>query len=211
MLTAVIDYKSGNLHSAVKAFEKIADENSLGSVEITSDPDIISNADRLVLPGDGAFPACKNALERSEVFEALKYAVCAKGTPFLGICVGMQLMANQGSEFELTNGLGWINGEVEKIKVDDPKLKIPHMGWNDIIIDCDHPILKEIRDGDHFYFVHSYQMKVFSKEQRLAHASYGGDITAIVAKDNMAGLQFHPEKSSHSGMKIIQNFLAWAP
>ena len=211
MLTALIDYKSGNLHSAVKAFEKIADENSLGSVEITSDPDIISNADRLVLPGDGAFPACKNALERSEVFEALKYAVCAKGTPFLGICVGMQLMANQGSEFELTNGLGWINGEVEKIKVDDPKLKIPHMGWNNIIIDCDHPILKEIRDGDHFYFVHSYQMKVFSKEQRLAHASYGGDITAIVAKDNMAGLQFHPEKSSHSGMKIIQNFLAWKP
>ena len=211
MLTALIDYKSGNLHSAVKAFEKIADENSLGSVEITSDPDIISNADRLVLPGDGAFPACKNALERSEVFEALKYAVCAKGTPFLGICVGMQLMANQGSEFELTNGLGWINGEVEKIKVDDPKLKIPHMGWNDIIIDCDHPILKEIKDGDHFYFVHSYQMKVFSKEQRLAHASYGGDITAIVAKDNMAGLQFHPEKSSHSGMKIIQNFLSWAP
>ena len=211
MLTALIDYKSGNLHSAVKAFEKIADENSLGSVEITSDPDIISNADRLVLPGDGAFPACKNALERSEVFEALKYAVCAKGTPFLGICVGMQLMANQGSEFELTNGLGWINGEVEKIKVDDPKLKIPHMGWNDIIIDCDHPILKEIKDGDHFYFVHSYQMKVFSKEQRLAHASYGGDITAIVAKDNMAGLQFHPEKSSHSGMKIIQNFLAWTP
>ena len=211
MLTALIDYKSGNLHSAVKAFEKIADENSLGSVEITSDPDIISNADRLVLPGDGAFPACKNALERSEVFEALKYAVCDKGTPFLGICVGMQLMANQGSEFELTNGLGWINGEVEKIKVDDPKLKIPHMGWNDIIIDCDHPILKEIRDGDHFYFVHSYQMKVFSTEQRLAHASYGGDITAIVAKDNMAGLQFHPEKSSHSGMKIIQNFLAWAP
>ena len=211
MLTALIDYKSGNLHSAVKAFEKIANENSLGSVEITSDPDIISNADRLVLPGDGAFPACKNALERSEVFEALKYAVCAKGTPFLGICVGMQLMANQGSEFELTNGLGWINGEVEKIKVDDPKLKIPHMGWNDIIIECDHPILKEIKDGDHFYFVHSYQMKVFSKEQRLAHASYGGDITAIVAKDNMAGLQFHPEKSSHSGMKIIQNFLAWAP
>jgi glutamine amidotransferase len=211
MLTALIDYNSGNLHSAVKAFEKIANENSLGSVEITSDPDIISNADRLVLPGDGAFPACKNALERSEVFEALKYAVCAKGTPFLGICVGMQLMANQGSEFELTNGLGWINGEVEKIKVDDPKLKIPHMGWNDIIIDCDHPILKEIKDGDHFYFVHSYQMKVFSKEQRLAHASYGGDITAIVAKDNMAGLQFHPEKSSHSGMKIIQNFLAWAP
>ena len=211
MLTALIDYKSGNLHSAVKAFEKIANENSLGSVKITSDPDIISNADRLVLPGDGAFPACKNALERSEVFEALKYAVFAKGTPFLGICVGMQLMANQGSEFELTNGLGWINGEVEKIKVDDPKLKIPHMGWNDIIIECDHPILKEIKDGDHFYFVHSYQMKVFSKEQRLAHASYGGDITAIVAKDNMAGLQFHPEKSSHSGMKIIQNFLAWAP
>ena len=211
MLTALIDYKSGNLHSAGKAFEKIANENSLGSVKITSDPDVISNADRLVLPGDGAFPACKNALEGSEVFEALKYAVFEKGTPFLGICVGMQLMASKGSEFELTNGLGWINGEVEKIKVDDPKLKIPHMGWNDIIIDCHHPILKEIKNGDHFYFVHSYQMKVFSIEQRLAHASYGGDITAIVAKGNMAGLQFHPEKSSHSGMKIIQNFLAWAP
>ena len=150
MLTALIDYKSGNLHSAGKAFEKISNENSLGSVKITSDPDIISTADRLVLPGDGAFPACKNALERSEVFEALKYAVFAKGTPFLGICVGMQLMANKGSEFEPTNGLGWINGEVEKIKVDDPKLKIPHMGWNDIILDCEHPILKEIKDLNNY-------------------------------------------------------------
>ncbi len=211
MLTALIDYESGNLHSALKAFEVISNKNSLGSVKITSDPDIISNADRLVLPGDGAFPACKHALERSEIFEALKYAVFAKGTPFLGICVGMQLMANKGFEFEPTNGFGWINGEVEKITLDDADLKIPHMGWNEIIIDNDHPILNEIKNGDHFYFIHSYQMKVFSQEQRLAHVSYGGDITAIVAKDNMVGLQFHPEKSSLSGMKIIRNFLAWKP
>jgi len=211
MLTALIDYDSGNLHSALKAFEIISNENSLGSVKITSDPDIISNADRLVLPGDGAFPACMRALEKSEIFEALKYAVFTRGKPFLGICVGMQLMANKGFEFELTNGFGWINAEVEKIRVNDPDLKIPHMGWNEIIIDNDHPILSEIKNGDHYYFVHSYQMKVFSQEQQLAHVSYGGDITAIVAKDNMVGLQFHPEKSSRSGMKIIKNFLAWKP
>ena len=140
------------------------------------------------MPGDGAFPACKQTLERSEIFEALKYAVFAKGTPFLGICVGMQLMANKGFEFEPTNGFGWINGEVEKITLDAPNLKIPHMGWNEIIIDSDHPILNEIKNGDHYYFIHSYQMKVFSQEQRLAYVSYGGDITAIVAKDNMVGL-----------------------
>ena len=211
MLTALIDYESGNLHSALKAFEKISSENSLGSVTITNDPEIISNADRLVLPGDGAFPACKAALEKSEVFEALKHAVLAKRRPFLGICVGMQLMAKKGFEFEPTNGLNWINGQVERIQLDDPSLKIPHMGWNEIAIDYDHAILKDIKNGDHFYFVHSYQMRVFSHEELLAHVDYGGDITAIVAKDNMVGLQFHPEKSSQSGMKLIQNFLEWAP
>ena len=151
MLTALVDYESGNLHSALKAFEVISNKNSLGSVKITSDPDIISSADKLVLPGDGAFPACKHTLERSEIFEALKYAIFAKGTPFLGICVGMQLMANKGFEFEPTNGFGWINGEVEKITLDAPNLKIPHMGWNEIIIDNGHPILNEIKNGDHFY------------------------------------------------------------
>ena len=211
MLTALIDYESGNLHSALKAFEKISSENSLGSVTLTTDPEIISNADRLVLPGDGAFPACKAALEKSEVFEALKHAVLDKGRPFLGICVGMQLMAKKGFEFEPTNGLNWINGQVERIELDDPSLKIPHMGWNEIAIDHDHAILKDIKNGDHFYFVHSYQMRVFSHKERLAHVDYGGDITAIVAKDNMVGLQFHPEKSSQSGMKLIKNFLEWAP
>lgn len=207
MLTALIDYKSGNLHSAVKAFEKIANENSLGSVEITSDPDIISNADRLVLPGDGAFPACKNALERSEVFEALKYAVCAKGTPFLGICVGMQLMANQGSEFELTNGLGWINGEVEKIKVDDPKLKIPHMGWNNLSIDKKDNLFDEITEEDQFYFVHSYFFDIKHKKNLICNTRYGIDIPAIVSRDNIFGFQFHPEKSGTSGLKILYNWL----
>ena len=161
MLTALIDYESGNVHSALKAFDVISNKNSLGSVKITSDPDIISSADKLVLPGDGAFPACKHALERSEIFEALKYAIFAKGTPFIGICVGMQLMANKGFEFEPTNGFGWINGEVEKIRVDDPDLKIPHMGWNKVFFKQYNDLFANIETDTRFYFVHSYLLKDF--------------------------------------------------
>ena len=211
MLTALIDYKSGNLHSAVKAFEKIANENSLGSVKITSDPDIISNADRLVLPGDGAFPACKNALERSEVFEALKYAVCAKGTPFLGICVGMQLMATASQEYGRHLGLDWIAGDVVPLALDNPPLKIPHMGWNDLILHKPHPVIAGVENGDHVYFVHSYHFVVNDPENLIATADYGGRQTAIVARDNMIGTQFHPEKSQATGLRMIENFLSWRP
>ena len=156
MLTAIIDYESGNLHSAHKAFERMAAEADAGSVVVTSDPEVVSRADRLVLPGDGAFPACRDALVSSSVFEALRDAVENKARPFLGICVGMQLMAKRGFEYHETEGLGWINGEVRAIKPDSQRLKIPHMGWNDLIVAQEHPILKDVNSGDHAYFVHSY-------------------------------------------------------
>ena len=157
MLTAIVDYSSGNLHSAQKEFEKITALHKLGSVVVTSDPKIISSADRLVLPGDGAFPSCKSELMASEAYEALVYSVVEKSRPFLGICVGMQLMAIKSYEYQETEGLGWIDGEVRKIKPNDKSLKIPHMGWNTLNIECNHPILDHIQNGDHVYFVHSFQ------------------------------------------------------
>ena len=211
MLTAIIDYGSGNLHSAYKAFEKITASNNLGSVIVTSDPKIISSADRLVLPGDGAFPSCKSELMASEAYEALVFNVVEKYRPFLGICVGMQLMAIKSYEYQETEGLGWIDGEVRKIKPKDRSFKIPHMGWNALKIECKHPILNSIHNGDHVYFVHSFQMTVKKQKQRLAYTDYGTDITAVVSKDNMVGLQFHPEKSGQVGLKIIENVLSWSP
>ena len=211
MLTAIIDYGSGNLHSAYKAFEKITASNNLGSVIVTSDPKIISSADRLVLPGDGAFPSCKSELMASEAYEALVSNVVEKSRPFLGICVGMQLMAIKSYEYQETEGLGWIDGEVRKIKPKDRSFKIPHMGWNALKIECKHPILNSIHNGDHVYFVHSFQMTIKKQKQRLAYTDYGTDITAVVSKDNMVGLQFHPEKSGQVGLKIIENFLSWSP
>ncbi len=211
MLTAIIDYDSGNLHSARKAFEKMAAELDAGTVTVTSDPDVVARADRLVLPGDGAFPACNAALRKSSVFDALVDAVATRGRPFMGICVGMQLMANQGFEYEPTPGLGWINGDVRKITPTDPALKVPHMGWNDLVIDHPHPVLANVGTGDHVYFVHSYHMDMNDHGQRLAHVDYGTDITAIVARDTMIGLQFHPEKSAAIGLQMIGNFLTWAP
>ena len=211
MLTAIIDYSSGNLHSARKAFEKISASNNLGSVVVTSNPDIISSADRLVLPGDGAFPACKTELLSSEAYDAMIYAAVEKGRPFLGICVGMQLMAIKGYEYEETEGLGWIDGEVCKIDPTDENLKIPHMGWNTLNIENDHPILKGILNGDHVYFVHSFQMVVSNLKQRLAYTDYGTDITAVVGNGNLLGFQFHPEKSAKIGLKMIENFLSWSP
>ena len=211
MLTAIIDYSSGNLHSARKAFEKISASNNLGSVVVTSNPDVISSADRLVLPGDGAFPACKTELLSSEAYDAMVYAAVEKGRPFLGICVGMQLMAIKGYEYEETDGLGWIDGEVYKIDQTGENLKIPHMGWNTLRIANQHPILRDIFDGDHVYFIHSFQMVVSNPKQRLAYTDYGTDITAVVGKDNLLGFQFHPEKSGQTGLKIIENFLSWSP
>ena len=212
MLTAIIDYESGNLHSAEKAFQKMAAETGTDEIRVTSDPDVVARADRLVLPGDGAFPACKAALaDRSGLYAALREAVEVRARPFLGICVGMQLMAEEGLEYEPTPGLGWIGGAVVKILPDDPALKVPHMGWNDLVIDTTHPVLDGIHSGTHTYFVHSYHMAVTRRDERIAHVDYGGPITAIVARDTMVGFQFHPEKSAAAGLRMIGNFLRWTP
>ncbi len=212
MLTVLIDYESGNLHSAEKAFQRMAKETGAGDVIVTSSPEDVARADRIVLPGDGAFPACRNALvDRAGLYEAMVEAVENKGRPFLGICVGMQLMATRGHEYTLTPGLGWIGGDVRKIEPEDTSLKVPHMGWNDLVIDHPHPVLDGLRTGDHAYFVHSYHMLVRNLNERLAHCDYGGDITAIVGRDTMIGTQFHPEKSQAAGLRLIANFLGWRP
>ena len=209
--TALIDYDSGNLHSAAKAFERMALETKSGQVIVTSEADIVARAERIVLPGDGAFPACMTALRRSGTYDALIEAVETRGVPFLGICVGMQLMARLGREYVDTPGLGWIDGEVVHIVPQDNGLKIPHMGWNDIVFESDHPVLEGLQTGDHAYFVHSYQMEMRDMHQRLAHVDYGGDITAIVGTENKLGTQFHPEKSQTLGLRLISNFLRWRP
>ncbi|MCT4559705.1 MAG: imidazole glycerol phosphate synthase subunit HisH [Pelagimonas sp.] len=211
MLTAIIDYESGNLHSAEKAFQKMAQETGAGEVVVTDKPEVVAAADRLVLPGDGAFPACAAALTSSGCFDAMVEAVTVKARPFLGICVGMQLMAQRGHEYETTDGLGWVDGEVRKITPADPSLKVPHMGWNDLIVDRPHPVLNVIDSGAHVYFVHSYQMEVSTPAHRIAHVDYAGDVTAIVGHDTYLGLQFHPEKSADVGLQMIGNFLTWAP
>jgi imidazole glycerol-phosphate synthase subunit HisH len=212
MLTVLIDYESGNLHSAEKAFQRMAQETGAGEVIVTSAPEDVARADRIVLPGDGAFPACRRALvDRTGLYEAMVEAVERRGRPFLGICVGMQLMATTGHEYEEVPGLGWIAGDVVRITPADPALKVPHMGWNDLVIDSPHPVLDGIATGDHAYFVHSYHMRVHDPADRLAHCDYGGDITAIVGRGTMVGTQFHPEKSQAAGLRLIANFLAWRP
>jgi glutamine amidotransferase len=210
VLTAIIDYESGNLHSAQKAFQRMAAEVGAGSVVVTADPEVIAGADRIVLPGDGAFPACAAALRASGAFAAMVEAVEVKARPFLGICVGMQLMAREGLEYAPTAGLGWIDGVVERITPEDGQ-KVPHMGWNDLVVDRAHPVLDGLATGEHAYFVHSYQMRVDDPAQRVAHVDYGGDATAIVARDTMVGFQFHPEKSAGAGLRMIGNFLRWRP
>jgi glutamine amidotransferase len=212
MLTVLIDYESGNLHSAEKAFQRMARETGAGEVIVTSSPEDVARADRIVLPGDGAFPACRRALvDRAGLYEAMAEAVERKGRPFLGICVGMQLMATTGHEYEEVPGLGWIAGDVVRIEPSDPRLKVPHMGWNDLVIDHPHPVLEGIGTGEHAYFVHSYHMRVRHPAERLAHCDYGGEITAIVGRDTMVGTQFHPEKSQAAGLRLIANFLNWRP
>ena len=212
MLTVIIDYDSGNLHSAEKAFQRMAVEGDLGEGIVTSDPDDVLRADRIVLPGDGAFPACKSELfDHTGLFEATHEMVITKARPFLGICVGMQMMATWGREYTDTKGFDWVGGEVVKITPADATLKVPHMGWNDLVLDHPHAILDGISTGDHAYFVHSYQFDVADDAQRLAHVDYGGDVTAIIGRDNMLGMQFHPEKSQSAGLRMISNFLRWAP
>ena len=211
-LIALVDYDSGNLHSAHKAFERMAHEAGRGTVGVTSEPDVVAKADRIVLPGDGAFPACRKALnDMGGLAEAIVEAVEKDGKPFLGICVGMQMLATLGHEYEETAGFDWIGGEIVRITPADATLKVPHMGWNDLVIDNPHPVLDGIKTGDHAYFVHSYHMKVSDPAQRIAHVDYAGDITAIVGRDNVVGTQFHPEKSQATGLRLIANFLNWKP
>jgi imidazole glycerol-phosphate synthase subunit HisH len=212
MLTVLVDYDSGNLHSAEKAFQRMAMEGGHGDILVSSKPDDVARADRIVLPGDGAFPACRTALgSYGGLFDAIAEAITVKARPFLGICVGMQMMATWGREYTDTRGFDWIGGEVVKITPANSVLKVPHMGWNDLVIDHPHPILAGITTGDHAYFVHSYHMQVTDPAHRLAHVDYAGDITAIIGRDTMVGMQFHPEKSQATGLRLIANFLQWAP
>jgi glutamine amidotransferase len=216
MTTAIVDYGSGNLHSAAKAFERAAHDAGLDEpIVVTNDPDAVARADRVVLPGVGAFADCRRGLDAaSGMIEALEESVTRRGRPFFGICVGMQLMAERGREYEVTQGLGWIKGEVDRIAPSDPDLKIPHMGWNTLDARKSHPLLHGIRtgrDGLHAYFVHSYQLNVADKDDLVAQAEYGGAVTAIVGRGNMVGTQFHPEKSQKLGLALIANFLKWKP
>jgi glutamine amidotransferase len=212
---AIVDYGSGNLHSAAKAFERAARESGHDQpILVTSDPDKVRAADRVVLPGVGAFADCRRGLDAVPgMVEALNETVRKNGRPFLGICVGMQLMAERGREYQVVEGLGWIPGDVDRITPSDASLKFPHMGWNTINERRHHPVLDGIAvgpDGLHGYFVHSYHLKT-STDCLVADADYGGPVTAIVARDTTVGTQFHPEKSQHLGLKLIANFLKWTP
>ena len=216
MSVALIDYGSGNLHSAAKAFGRAAREAGLQTmVEVTADPDRVARADRVVLPGVGAFADCRRGLDAVPgMVDALHEAVRERGKPFLGICIGMQLMATRGLEHETAPGLGWIAGDVSAIEPDNPSLKIPHVGWNTLVAERHHPLLAGIRTGDdglHAYFVHSYALRPADPADAVATTSYGGPVTAVVARDNLAGAQFHPEKSQALGLTLIANFLRWSP
>lgn len=216
MATVIIDYGSGNLHSAHKAFERAAADNGIRDVIVVSNrPEDVKRADRIVLPGVGAFKDCRDGLNAvSGMREALQEQVIACGRPFLGICVGMQLMATRGLEHVTTQGLGWVAGDVTRITPTDPALKIPHMGWNTLRIESDHAVLDGIKtgeDGLHAYFVHSYHLKPTLPEDLLATTDYGGAVTAMVGYENMVGTQFHPEKSQELGLRLIANFLRWKP
>ncbi|MEO0036408.1 MAG: hypothetical protein RLZZ501_2431 [Pseudomonadota bacterium] len=211
---AIVDYGSGNLRSAAKAFERVVEERGLGhEVLVTAHAEQVAAADRIVLPGVGAFADCKAGLAALPgMIEALEQAVLRQGRPFLGICVGMQLMATTGREHGAHQGLGWIAGEVVPLEVAAAGLKVPHMGWNELDPDRpDHPLLAGLPAGAHAYFVHSYHFRCADPAHRLAHVEYGGAVTALIGRDNLAGTQFHPEKSQATGLKLIENFLTWSP
>lgn len=216
MSVAVVDYGSGNLHSAAKALERASRESGANEpIVVTRDPEQVRRADRVVLPGVGAFADCKRGLDAVPgMVAAMTEAVRTKGKPFLGICVGMQLMAERGREYAVTEGLGWIKGEVDRIEPSDPALKIPHMGWNTLNAHHAHPLLDGIPLGPrglHAYFVHSYQLEPAYESDLVADSDYGGPLTAMVACANMAGTQFHPEKSQKLGLALLANFLRWKP
>ena len=213
MIVAIVDYGSGNLRSAAKAFERAAVANVVrAEIRVTNRGNVLAAADYIVLPGVGAFPDCRRGLGAVAGLEAaLQEAVIVRGRPFLGICVGMQLMAEWGREFETTEGLGWIGGEVVAIASRDPDLKIPHMGWNEIVPRAAHPLLAGLAAGAHAYFVHSYHYRLADPAHLLADTDYGGHLAAVIGRDNLAGTQFHPEKSQETGLRLIGNFLRWRP
>ena len=210
---ALIDYGSGNLRSAEKALARAAAEHATGHETIVTDkPEAAGAAERIVLPGVGAFADCMSGLKSIPgMADALTDAVLRRGVPFLGICVGMQLLAEVGREFGDHAGLGWIKGDVVRMTPDDPSLKIPHMGWNELMIRQSHPLLDGIASGDHAYFVHSFVIRPKSHDEIIAAANYGGAFAAAVGRDNIAGTQFHPEKSQSVGLKLLANFLRWRP
>ena len=213
MSVAIVDYGSGNLRSAAKAFERAARETGTDDrVLVTADPREVANADRIVLPGVGAFADCRAGLQGVPgMVDTLQRAVIERGRPFLGICVGMQLMASRGVEYGVHAGLDWIAGDVVRIEPGRDHLKIPHMGWNELNDLKTHPLLEGLTARDHAYFVHSFQLRTAQPETLLATTEYGGPVTAVVGRDNLAGTQFHPEKSQATGLRLIGNFLRWKP
>ena len=213
MTTVIIDYESGNLRSAEKSFERMSAEVDGGPIRVTADPTEVAAADRIVLPGVGAFADCRAGLDAIPgMVETLVARVIGAGTPFLGICVGQQLMCDIGREHgHDAPGFGWIAGECVRITPDDPALKIPHMGWNALEVLGEHPVLGGIATGDHAYFVHSYHVRPTDPAHMLAQADYGGPLTAVIGRDTMIGTQFHPEKSQATGLRLIANFLRWRP
>ena len=230
MSIAIVDYGSGNLRSAAKAFERVVRESGHArAVAVTAQPDVVASADHVVLPGVGAFADCRAGIDAIPgMVAALEEAVNVRGRPFLGICVGMQLMATTGLEHGRHRGLGWIDGEVGRLRPSAADgaptdaageaarralgSRLPHMGWNELVLDqSSHPILAGLAAGDHAYFVHSYGFRCADPRHVLAHADYGGPITAAIGRDNLIGTQFHPEKSQATGLRLIANFLRWAP
>ena len=216
MTVVLVDYGAGNLRSAAKALERAARENGHGAaIAVSGDPDAVRRADRVVLPGVGAYGDCRRGLAAVDgLVDALTEAVETDAKPFLGICVGMQLMTAVGREHGEHPGFGWVGGAVEALRPADPNLKIPHMGWNELELSDaarDHPVLAGLCDGDHAYFVHSYAVMDGAADERLATVDYGGPVTAIVGKANAVGTQFHPEKSQATGLRLLANFLDWQP
>jgi glutamine amidotransferase len=213
MTVAIVDYGSGNLRSAAKAFERAARESGTNDrVLVTADPGEVAAADRIVLPGVGAFADCRAGLYGVPgMVDTLQREVVERGKPFLGICVGMQLMATRGVEYGVHAGLDWIAGDVVRLAPADKTLKIPHMGWNELLDLQPHPLLEGLKPHDHAYFVHSFQLETAQPATLLARTESGGPVTAMVGRDNMAGTQFHPEKSQATGLRLIGNFLRWKP
>ncbi len=209
---ALIDYGSGNLRSAEKALNEAARRRGVAaSIVVTADPDLVAKADRVFLPGVGAFASCRAGLDASGVFEAMNEAVHQRGAPFMGICVGHQLLATEGLEFGVTPGLDWIGGQVKKLQPSDPSLTIPHMGWNAIAFSRAHALFAGIEDGAHMYYANSFALAAADPADVVATSDHGGPFVAAVAKGNVAGVQFHPEKSQAAGLALLANFLEWRP